>query len=318
MEEQASPTPQIFSCRFDDFSAFSEAAAGWEIDFRQLDRGAFHGRMVQVFSPSALLSEVRLGRKLHQLGASPKGHWTFGIPIGPGMRYQWRGQAVAANQIIGFDSSTEMDSISEIDFHLFAFSVSYEHATRICADTQIPPLEETVGHASIATCSPESIAAIRSAAADAMASAQLPSPGIHADHLDLLVGLIGQAFDRPGRRESHPAHHGGRALRQAISIIHDRAHEPISITELYRLSNASGRTLRYAFENAFGISPKAYLQAYRLNMVRSMLLDHDARSKGAISDAANAWGFWHLGQFAADYRQMFDELPSETLANRGR
>ena len=32
----------------------------------------------------------------------------------------------------------------------------------------------------------------------------------------------------------------------------------------------------------------------------------------AIIDAASRWGFWHMGQFAADYRRKFGELPSET------
>jgi transcriptional regulator GlxA family with amidase domain len=33
-----------------------------------------------------------------------------------------------------------------------------------------------------------------------------------------------------------------------------------------------------------------------------------------IADAANAWGFWHMGQFAKDYRTLFGELPSQTRA----
>ncbi|MCK5375915.1 MAG: helix-turn-helix domain-containing protein, partial [Acidobacteria bacterium] len=32
-----------------------------------------------------------------------------------------------------------------------------------------------------------------------------------------------------------------------------------------------------------------------------------------VTDVANNWGFWHMGQFAADYRKMFGELPSQTL-----
>jgi AraC-like DNA-binding protein len=58
-------------------------------------------------------------------------------------------------------------------------------------------------------------------------------------------------------------------------------------------------------------SPKAYLQAQRLMGVRRML-----RATGAevpISDIANEWGLWHMGQFAADYRRHFGELPSETI-----
>ncbi len=32
-----------------------------------------------------------------------------------------------------------------------------------------------------------------------------------------------------------------------------------------------------------------------------------------ISDIANLHGFWHMGKFAADYRGLFDELPSQTI-----
>ena len=79
---------------------------------------------------------------------------------------------------------------------------------------------------------------------------------------------------------------------------------------LSRLSGASDRTLRRAFKERFGVSPKSYLRSQKLIGVRRQL-----RATGAetlVSDIANEWGFWHMGQFAADYRGHFGELPSET------
>jgi AraC family ethanolamine operon transcriptional activator len=32
-----------------------------------------------------------------------------------------------------------------------------------------------------------------------------------------------------------------------------------------------------------------------------------------VQDVAAAWGFWHLSQFATDYRKLFGMRPSETL-----
>ncbi|MCP4898634.1 MAG: helix-turn-helix domain-containing protein [bacterium] len=49
----------------------------------------------------------------------------------------------------------------------------------------------------------------------------------------------------------------------------------------------------------------------RLDGVRKELLRSGAKLK--IADTANNWGFWHVGQFAADYRRHFGELPSQTL-----
>jgi AraC family ethanolamine operon transcriptional activator len=60
------------------------------------------------------------------------------------------------------------------------------------------------------------------------------------------------------------------------------------------------------------VTPKAYLQAERLKRVRRGLREADART-AQVTDVANAWGFWHMGQFAADYRKLFGELPSQTL-----
>ena len=57
---------------------------------------------------------------------------------------------------------------------------------------------------------------------------------------------------------------------------------------------------------------KNYLKATRLNAVRTEIRRGDLGVK--IADIANLWGFWHLGQFARDYRNMFEELPSKTLA----
>jgi AraC family transcriptional regulator, ethanolamine operon transcriptional activator len=58
-----------------------------------------------------------------------------------------------------------------------------------------------------------------------------------------------------------------------------------------------------------GMSPKAYLKAKRLNAVRQDLKRAEAN---AVAEIANRWGFWHTGNFAADYLRLFGELPSQT------
>lgn len=58
-----------------------------------------------------------------------------------------------------------------------------------------------------------------------------------------------------------------------------------------------------------------YMKAHRLNSVHKDL-GRDDPSLRKISDVANKWGFWHLGQFARDYRNWFGELPSDTYRRK--
>jgi len=99
------------------------------------------------------------------------------------------------------------------------------------------------------------------------------------------------------------------AARRAHEFIDSHAAECPSIGSVCQAAEVSWRTLNYAFRELFGVTPKQYLQATRLDGVRKRLrrLRHGAK----ITDVANAWGFWHMGQFAKDYKRQFGELPSE-------
>jgi AraC family ethanolamine operon transcriptional activator len=90
------------------------------------------------------------------------------------------------------------------------------------------------------------------------------------------------------------------------------ADTPLTVKEICKAIGTSERTLQYAFNDTYQISPKSYINAVRLNAVHKELM-HTASSELKISDIANAWGFWHMGQFAADYRKLFGKLPSETI-----
>jgi len=82
---------------------------------------------------------------------------------------------------------------------------------------------------------------------------------------------------------------------------------------LENLCGASGRTLRFAFEDELGLSPKRFLEVHQPNLVFRELRRSDRRST-KIADVASDWGFWHMGKLARDYRRLFGELPSEALA----
>ena len=99
-------------------------------------------------------------------------------------------------------------------------------------------------------------------------------------------------------------------LGWGLDYIENHADEPPTVEKICRASGTSWRTLNYAFRDQFGITPKQYLQMIRLQRARRDLLRQG--SDASVSETAAAWGFWHMGAFAADYRRQFGELPSET------
>ncbi|MCW5625811.1 MAG: helix-turn-helix domain-containing protein, partial [Burkholderiales bacterium] len=109
------------------------------------------------------------------------------------------------------------------------------------------------------------------------------------------------------------------ASRRARAQIVDQARDTLArrgdmlttVAELCVEIEVCRRTLQYAFQDILGVSPVQYLRAVRLNGVRRAL--RRAGPDARIGDIAAEWGFWHLSQFAADYRRMFGELPSQTL-----
>ncbi|WP_392531001.1 helix-turn-helix domain-containing protein [Nostoc sp. C117] len=60
------------------------------------------------------------------------------------------------------------------------------------------------------------------------------------------------------------------------------------------------------------LSPIAYLKIQRMNGVRRTLRDADPKIT-TVMQVAHQWGFCSTGHFCRDYKEMFGELPSETL-----
>jgi AraC family transcriptional regulator, ethanolamine operon transcriptional activator len=75
--------------------------------------------------------------------------------------------------------------------------------------------------------------------------------------------------------------------------------------------------LQYAFKEAMGITPVAYLTLLRLHRVRQALRAADPRSTTVTREALR-WGFWHFGDFSRAYKGCFGELPSKTLRRKPR
>ncbi len=104
--------------------------------------------------------------------------------------------------------------------------------------------------------------------------------------------------------------HRRRVVARAEAMIRSRLHAPPSVMALCEATNTSRRALFYAFESLLGRSPIQHANILRLHAARRRITE--SGSGGTVRSVAEGLGFWHPGQFSADYRRLFGELPSET------
>lgn len=103
-----------------------------------------------------------------------------------------------------------------------------------------------------------------------------------------------------------------QVVERAEAFLHARLGEPVSIAQLCRVAGVSERSLRNAFYDVRGMSPKRFATRARLAEVRRALSDANG-ARGAVTTIATDYGFFELGRFASTYKAVFGESPSETL-----
>jgi AraC family transcriptional regulator, ethanolamine operon transcriptional activator len=102
-----------------------------------------------------------------------------------------------------------------------------------------------------------------------------------------------------------------RLARRAEEWMRANIAESVRIPDVCLALRVSRRELEYSFRTAFDQSPRDFLQTLRLNAIRRAL-----RRSGSVSRAAFDHGITHPSRFAADYRALFGEMPSETHHRR--
>jgi AraC-like DNA-binding protein len=136
------------------------------------------------------------------------------------------------------------------------------------------------------------------------------------DHLRALTPtLLREAASLAQAEVAHLQRH--LAVIRACAFVDTHLRAPIALMNLCEAAGVSTRALEYGFRDFYELGPMAYVRNLRLCRVRHDLLDPN-RNDHSVSGAARRWNFTHMGQFSHDYRALFGEMPSRTLAANQR
>lgn len=303
---------------FDDFEDLRTTISHWNLDFTQTDAGTFQGSILQLNSKNVLYANAVFGRKLHQQGVSPAGFFTVAIPATENQRLRWHGFEVRSTDIMIFPHDGVLDSVSDENFHVYTFSLSQE---LLAKQLEIQGLKESclsISGPIVLRCQQNSLSHLRQllewASMQVDHRVSVTNWGYSEWLLDEAIPaqLIRVLSEATSGEISRVTQKRRDLVARAVMIIQQHAQRPISVEELCEETGVSIRTLQYAFRQCLNTTPKSYIQAYRLQGVRTELLS-DRETRCDISEIANRWGFWHMGDFARVYREFFEVNPSETI-----
>ncbi|MBX2858956.1 MAG: helix-turn-helix domain-containing protein [Cellvibrionaceae bacterium] len=287
--------------------------SNWSQEYNQTSCGSFHGEIAELGFEGLQVFRESTNRALQQKCLVwPNSLW-MGIPLANQPTSRINGVRVESQQIMCRPGNESFELSTPDDYSLYGMVIDQRTLFDFAATHKIAlNWTEIASQGRLAIPAP-TMNNIRFVLNRLLCRELSP---LQCDKLsrDLLMmcilELIAQEKPEPIKQPSHKRKK--HTVDTARSYIAGNVGEAITITDLCRHTSVSQRTLHYSFESILGISPIHYLRITRLNEVRRRLSHCDESQN--IFDIASQWGFWHMSQFAKDYKNLFAEYPSETKA----
>ena len=304
--------------RFEDIEELNDLVQGWDLNFHQLKAGRSPAELLQFGRPEFMLSRFYFEQPYHQRGCTAQGVLTVGLAEEGIEEVITPDGVIKQDDILCFPSGRELSAVSRPHFKGYSLSISatlFDEVAESCGlqvGASIGTVQQVLhcNRSNINTLRRELRRASRSLAQ--IKTAENSSEIIRNLEFNLIRHLLLAITDSQPTDQLKLTNRKQIVLQRARDYLEANTNKPITVLELAQASGSCVRTLEYVFRNYFDVTPKAYLKSRRLVAVRHELL-RSLHSKALINEIANRWGFWHMSQFATDYRRFFGELPSETL-----
>ncbi len=323
MTDAALPGAETAVCSYaqaltDDADDHARSLMRWTQRYEQLSAGRFSGELEEVWLGDVQVFRECTNQIVHEAGVAWEGSLTFGIPLETEGQGWYCGEVFDQRSMLTLAGGEELDFRTPKRLDILGVTAN-EAAFRLYAKrVEGRDIEAEIAGQRVLRGDPAQAEKLRAFLLTAIntvkASPQLLEHAAMRKALEQaiygsLLAAIGSPNDYP--RPPSTSETRRQIVSRARDYMRQHVEEPMTIADLCAELNVSRRTLQYSFQDVLDLNPVAFLRALRLNGVRRAL--RRAEESSSVADIAASWGFWHLSHFAADYRAMFGELPSETL-----
>jgi AraC family ethanolamine operon transcriptional activator len=300
---------------FNDFDLFRTALKGWDTEPIQLSAGQLRLQYDVLQFNDLSLARMRINKLLVDPCAQKAGWYNFVVCLN---NFFFCGYKVKPGFMIIFCPGREYQNIVPEGWWSFEIGVS-EAAMRACG-LQIPSGASLAPENAIIPLGSELLfAAWRLEQEVFRPDDLLQSREIRELHAAALrehaLAFLRKVLSQAGWGSEHADQ--AEDIRRfdltaaALEIIAES--EDLKLRDLTEQLGVSTRVLQLAFNAAGLCGPARFLLAVRLNRARRDL-HLSIGFRRTVTNTALAHGFSHLARFSAQYKHLFGELPSETLA----
>lgn len=205
----------------------------------------------------------------------------------------------------------------------FTFAISRERLLAFCADyldeTPLLPISRLATFQPKQNAAEQFLGGLRDLDRSLLSLGSAPNAARLGEAIENdLLGRIATIFSsKPVLRKNHDRRNlrlRNEILRKTMKLVEDDPSEMLDLASISRATGLSPRTLQRVFKLEYGLCPQEWLRVERLNSVHRELLNNSHGN--SVTEVAVRWGFFHLGRFSNYYRELFGELPIETLSRR--
>ena len=294
-----------------DADEHAQTLTDWQQQYDQISSGGYYGSLLELQLDDVQIFSEHNSHALHQTCNVWKDSIWLGIPVDPSSTSKINGLTVEGEHLMCRPGDCSFELVTPEEFDIYGVVIK-QQALMKAAESQGIELnwQELIqqGRLTLPTTTLDSARYVLGRMLKQ--NANLPPSRVQQD---MVIMTMLELLQKESHNQSIPASFQRRKqiVDKVKLFLNQHQDEPVTVTQLCDIANASRRTLQYSFETVLGISPLQYLRISRLNGVRRTLMLSNPTT--VIADVAAQWGFWHQSQFAKDYKQLFGELPSQTL-----
>lgn len=284
----------------------------WNLELIQLEKGSLNINLLAAHTPRIQLAKAEHSHGILTKGDFPKGCIVLNSYFTSDGVYNVNNELISPNEIIILREGDEIDRITSGHFggHIISIEEQLFNKSFLTFFGDTPDLHFKNNRFIIKE---DMIIIFHQAISmwiDYLVN-KLPKLAVEPDYSTIESQILNQLFCcfefKPLKIHRKKFH-----IDTVRDYIHKNIHNPIHLNTLSDEFNISESQLHNAFQSNYGISPMKYLKMLRFNAARKDLLlasPHEC----SIESIASKYYFMHMNHFSSMYKNIFGELPSQTL-----